>query len=245
MMDEENLSKLFFELASDSRLRILSALAVKPLKMQDVARRLDVTATEAFRQLERLSAALLVARQPEGTYALTAYAKLVLQLSSPLDFALKHREYFATHDVSSLPSQFINRLGELSAATFTADTVESLNRGQRLFIEMKQFGWGIAEGVVPELMGPIMDQQLQKGIKMKFIIPKSKLPPNPVMIPNFEVHGLPEIPFVLAVSEKEAMVCLRTNQGKVDYAGFYGSDMTFLSWCRDLFIYFWDFRPTA
>jgi hypothetical protein len=25
---------------------------------------------------------------------------------------------------------------------------------------MTQFGWGMAEGVIPELMGPVMDQQV-------------------------------------------------------------------------------------
>ena len=59
MENQSELAKLFFELASDSRLSILFELRNEALKMQDVARRLDVTATEAFRQLERLSAALL------------------------------------------------------------------------------------------------------------------------------------------------------------------------------------------
>ncbi len=68
------LAKLFFELASDSRLSILYALQSESLKLQDVARRLDVTATEAFRQLERLGAALIVARQPEGLHDLSLWA---------------------------------------------------------------------------------------------------------------------------------------------------------------------------
>ncbi len=238
--NREELAKLFFELASDSRLSILGELRAETLKMQEVARRLDVTATEAFRQLERLSSALLVQRLPEGTYTLTAYGRLVLQLSSPLGFLLKHREYFSTHNVSALPYQFINRLGELSGATLIADTMESLNRAERLFIEMKQFGWGMAEGVIPELMGPVMDQQLSKGIKMKFIIPESKLPPESPGIANVEIRGLPDIPIIIAMNEKEAMICPRSNDGKMDYSAFYGSDLLFLGWTRDLFGYFWE-----
>ena len=178
MENQVELAELFFELASDSRLSILRELQGAEIKMQEIARRLDVTATEAFRQLERLSAALLVTRQPEGTYTITPYGKLVLQLSSPLSFLLKHREYFSTHDAHVLPYQFIHRLGELDVATFIADTMESLNKAQRLFIEMTQFGWGMAEGVIPELMGPVMDQQVSRGIKMRFLIPESKLPPG-------------------------------------------------------------------
>ncbi len=238
--NQVELAKLFFELASDSRLSILNELQRESLKMQEIARRLDVTATEAFRQLERLSAASLVARQPEGTFTITPYGKLVLQLSSPLNFLLKHREYFSTHDALTLPYQFINRLGELDAATFIADTMESLNRAQRLFIEMQQFGWGLAEGVVPELMGPVMDQQVSKGIKLRFLIPESKLPPSAPNIANMEIRGLPEIPIVIALSEKEAMICLRLNGGKMDYSAFYGIDPVFMGWVKDLFLYYWE-----
>lgn len=49
---DSGLEKLFFELASESRLGILRQLQKENLKMQEIARRLDITATEAFRQLE-------------------------------------------------------------------------------------------------------------------------------------------------------------------------------------------------
>ena len=86
MENRDELDKLFFELASESRLGILHELQAKELKMQEMARRLDLTDTEACRQLQRLSEARLVQKQPNGAYILTAYAKLVLGISSPLDF---------------------------------------------------------------------------------------------------------------------------------------------------------------
>ena len=39
--------------------------------MQDLARKLDLTATEATRQLQRLSQVKLIERTPEGTYSTT------------------------------------------------------------------------------------------------------------------------------------------------------------------------------
>jgi len=238
--NQAELAKLFFELASDSRLSILKELSNEELKMQEVARRLDVTATEALRQLERLGASSLVQRLPEGTYAITPYAKLVMHLSSSLSFLLKYKEYFLTHDISPLPYQFINRIGELSKATFIGDTVESLNRAQRMFIETKEFGWGLAEGVVPELMGPIMADHLQRGIKFKFIIPQDKLPLPSAGLPGMEIRGISEVPAVVAITEKEAAFCLRTFDGKMDYSAFYGCDPTFHGWAKDLFSYFWE-----
>ncbi len=240
MENQEGLAKLFFELASDSRLGILHELQSENLKMQEIARRLDVTATEAFRQLERLSAALLVQRQPEGSYAITLYGKLVLQLASPLDFVSKHKEYFSTHDLSPLPYQFINRLGELSQATHITNTMESLNKGQRMFIEAEQYGLGLAEGVVPELMGPVMDKKIQEGLRFKFLIPESRLPPNSLGIANMEMRGLTDIPFIIAVTEKEALTCFRSIEGRMDYAAFHGKDPIFHTWAKDLFLYYWE-----
>ena len=47
MEEPEGLDVLFFELASESRLNILHELCNFNLKMQDIARKLDLTATEA------------------------------------------------------------------------------------------------------------------------------------------------------------------------------------------------------
>ena len=78
MSNNAGLDKLFFELASESRLSILRELRVEALKMQEIARRLNISPTEAFRRLERLSASSLVQRQADGTFTLTQYCKLVL-----------------------------------------------------------------------------------------------------------------------------------------------------------------------
>jgi predicted transcriptional regulator len=243
MENNDGIEKLFFELASESRLSILRELQTENLKMQEIARRLDVTATEAFRQLERLSAALLVQKQPEGTFAITQYGKLVLQLSSPLEFAFKHKEYFLTHNIWQLPTQFVNRIGELSQTSLIMDTVESLNRGQRMFMEAEQYGWGIAEGVVPELMGPIINERALKGLKLRFLIPESRLPTEarqPATARNIEIRGLSDLPAIVAVTEKEAAICFRLVEGRMDYAGFYGKDQIFLNWVKEVFLHYWE-----
>jgi len=52
------LEKLFFELASESRLGILTELQKHDAKMPEIARKLDLTNTETFRQLQRLNEAI-------------------------------------------------------------------------------------------------------------------------------------------------------------------------------------------
>ena len=242
MENDEGVEKLFFELASESRLSILRELRKENLKMQEIARRLDVTATEAFRQLERLSVALLVQRQPDGTFAISQYGKLVLQLASSLEFISKHKEYFSTHDVMRLPSQFVNRLGELSQAKLGLDTVENLNKSERAFMEAEEYSWGIAEGTIPENMVPIMDERMKRGVKMRFLIPEKRLTASfsSTTVKNVEGRGLSDLPAIVVLTEKVAGVCLHQIGGRVDYAGFFGADPTFHNWVRDLFLYYWE-----
>jgi len=242
-LENAGIEKLFFELASESRLSILRELQKENLKMQEIARRLDVTATEAFRQLERLSAALLVQRQPDGTFAIAEYGKLVLQLASSLDFVSKHRDYFSTHDVMRLPFQFVNRLGELSQAKLVIDTVENLNNGERAFMEAEQYGWGIAEGTIPIHMIPIMNEQILKGLKLKMLIPENLLSASvspTATAKNMKARGLPDLPAIVVLTEKEAGICFRQVGGRMDYAGFFGTDPVFHNWVKDLFLYYWD-----
>jgi predicted transcriptional regulator len=241
-MENEGIDKLLFELASENRLSILRELKSESLKMQEIARRLNVTATEAFRQLERLSASSLIQRKPDGAFTIAEYGKLILQLTSSLEFISKHKEYFSTHDIMRLPTKFVNRIGELSKADLITDTIESINRGERMFLEAEQFAWGIAEGVVPELMGPAMNEQMQKGVKLKFMIPENRLfaDTNPGLAEMFEAKGLSDLPAIIALTEKEAGITFRLLGGKMDYTGFFGKEPIFLDWVKDLFLYYWD-----
>jgi predicted transcriptional regulator len=242
MGERSGLEKLFFELASESRLTILRELKKENLKMQEIARRLDVTPTEAFRQLERLSAALLVQRQPDGTFALAEYGKIVLQISASLGFVSKYKEYFSTHDLMRLPDEFVNRLGELSNAKLEMDTVGALNKGAKWFTEAKQYAWGLGEGTIPEHMIPIMNQQVLRGIQIKMLIPLEFLPAvtQPRTPKNVEVRGLSDLPAIIALTEKMAGVCFRQIGGRIDYVGFFSDDPVFHNWVKDLFLYYWE-----
>ena len=235
MENKEGIERLFFELASESRLGILRELQTRNLKMQEIARRLDLTATEAVRQLKRLSEALLIQRQPEGSYAITQYGKLVLQLSSSLEFVFKHKEYFLTHDIWRLPYQFVNRLGELSQTNLRTDTMESINKVEQILGEAEQYVWGLGEGRFTEAMGTIANEQTRKGVEYKILSP---LPP--AKLKSMENRTLSEIPAVFALTEKEAVISFPLIGGKMDYAGFSGKDPIFLNWVKDLFLYHWD-----
>jgi predicted transcriptional regulator len=99
MAEEKRLDMLFYELASEDRIAILKELCLSHLKMQDVARKLDLTATEASRQLQRMSQAKLIERGAEGTYSTTQLGKLLLTLAVSMEFIYNNDDYFLSHDM--------------------------------------------------------------------------------------------------------------------------------------------------
>lgn len=234
MENEEGVDRLFFEFANKSRLDILRLLEAESLKMQEIARRLDLTATEAFRQLERLSAASLVRRQPDGSYAITQFGKLELNFASTMEFAFKNKQYFLSHDLWRLPQQFVNRIGEFSQTTLKMGLLESTTRSSQIIAEAKKYMWGISIEPMPQSFDEIA-KQIPQGVEYRILSPQP-----PAKLPNLENRTLAAIPLIFAVTEKEAAVCFRFVDGRVDYASFSGSDPAFLNWVKDLFLYYWD-----
>jgi len=240
-MSEDGIERLYYELASENRIQILRQLQRAPLKMNEIARRIDLTATEVFRQLQRLNEALLIQKDQEGAYLLTAYGKLLLQLGSSVEFVFKHKQYFLTHDVTKLPTEFINRLGELSKTTLESDVIASMNKIEKIVKDGDRFEYFLGEKALSH-MEPALRAKSAAGTKFKFLFPKSLLPPNSeVWIEhNIEGRGLQEIPAFLSLTEKEAIICLPSIEGKLDYLGFSGSDSTFLNWAKNLFLFYWE-----
>jgi predicted transcriptional regulator len=202
--------------------------------MNELAKQLDLTTTETFRQLQRLTDASLVKKQPEGAYAITAYGKLILQMTLPLAFLQKNKEYFLTHDISLLPSQFIMRLDELSGAKLLSGMVESTTKISIMIGEAQEFMWGISpEPLMQQL--EVISKDVPKGCEYRVLSPQL-----PKELANLENRTFLNPPIIMAITEKQAAVCFRLIGGKVDYASFFGEDATFRSWARDLFLYYWN-----
>ena len=242
MEDQERIERLFFELASESRLSILQEISKHDGKMREIARKLELTTTETFRQIQRLSDALLVQKKPEGTYAITEYGLLILQFSAFLEFIHKHRQYFATHNVRRLPYQFLNRIGELSQAEFSSDVMGNINAAERIAREAEKYMWG-SGGEQPLNIRAALQEGISKGVSYKFLFPKQFTPKEPT-IPGLakvaEIRSMEDLPFNLAMNEKEAGISFQFVDGRVDYVSFIGKDPVFLNWVKELFLYYWE-----
>jgi predicted transcriptional regulator len=239
--DEEGIERLFFELASDSRLSILCEINRQKGKMREIARKLDLSTTDTFRQLQRLNDALLVQKQNDGSYGITQYGIFVLRFSAILKFLFKNRKFFSSHDFTRLPSQFLDRIGELSKAEVSSDTMASINVVQRIIREADEYVWtGAVEQ--PLSIRHILVESIPRGVKYKFLFPKRYITAAltfPGMERAVEWRAIEDIQVNVVISEKEAGISFYLPNGKTDYAGFFGKDPAFMNWVKDVFQYYW------
>ncbi len=237
--DEGRLSDLYFQLSNADRRRIIEELQKESLKLNEVAKKFDLTPTEASRQMQRLADAGLLEKIPDGKYRATSYAHLILAASIPLDFISKHREYFINHDISQyLPPEFQERIGELFSTVMIPTTMESFNYVAELLTNAKErIDVTIEIGSDPHLQ--IMKERAGERVKIRCMVQESSLPKVESMFSDAgktpEIRLVPKLLVHVYLTEKAAAVAFRHIDGKMTYETFVGEDASFLKWASDLY----------
>ena len=239
---EERVTEIYFLLASTDRRHILSQLQKENLKLNEIAKRLDMTATEALRQLQRLTEGGLLEKTPDGKYRLTSYANLVMDTSSPLDFIAKSKEFFLSHNASPLPPEYRARLGELSEVKLVATTTETFNNTTKMIKDaQKRIDATVEVGFEVHLQ--MMRQRLQEGVKVRWLIQESFLiKAKPMLIIENqipEMRSTPKLSGHVYVTDKAAAITLRRNDGTMSLSSLFSEDASFRKWAGDLFTYEW------
>jgi predicted transcriptional regulator len=241
--ETDGVEKLFYELASESRLSILLELQKKQLHMQEMARKLDLSDTEAFRQLQKLSDASLVHKQTDGSYAITQYGKLVLQFSRSFDFAFKFKDCLLTRDIWRIPEQFIDRLGALRDVSLGVDTIEMVNNSEKLVSRAERYLWIIGDKPMNWIDARITDRVQRGGFEVRLLFDENHrhyYEDKPEAKGVFEKKVIASIPAIMLISEERAAVNLLSVDGRADNAVFYGDKPVFLQWASDLFMFYWE-----
>ena len=240
-MSDDGIANLFFSLASESRLDVLHALSVDKLRMNELARKIDITPTEASRQIQRLQDEQVIQKQPDGEYTLTSYGRLVLHFLPALEFLFKHKQYFLGHDVWRLPSQFISRLGELSQGTLCTEMAGTADRIENMMCSSNNHVWVITDQVMSVHNNAIMDR-ISKGVKFRSLIHERLAQSSKVKLfgKNVERRAASSIPALVVITEKEAFIALLTTDGQLTHSGFFGTDPSFTNWVTDFFLYYWE-----
>jgi predicted transcriptional regulator len=230
-----------FELSSSERMNLLLKLQKQKMKLSHISEKLDMTITETSRHLQRLSEAKLIQKDVDGLYGLTHFGNLALSLISGICFISKNMQYFSEHDLSHMPSDFVERIGELSSIPpGTSDIMTSFRLSEIVLQEASEYMWIMSDQILTSTL-PIIVERMKRGVEFRFIFPENIVPPPGVKPePGAKRRRLPKVEEVILMTEKEAMFGFPDLNGKMDYALLIAKDPTSHKWCKDLFLNRWE-----
>jgi predicted transcriptional regulator len=238
-----SVSELYMLLSSTDRRRIVSELQYSSLHLNEIAKKFDLAATEALRQVHRLTEARLLERVPDGSYRATALSKLVLDTVAPMDFIVRFREFVLEHDVSALPPEFRARLSDLSECTLVSSEVKTFESvTQSLADAKKRIDATIELGFGPAI--EIMRNQVNQGLRVRWLIQENFLPSALRLLRGSEkkpeIRYVPHLTWHVYLTESRASVAFRDLAGRMSYVIFTGESPNFLRWAGDLFTHGWN-----
>lgn len=240
--DTTKIEQLFFELASESRMSILSKLSQESMKMQELGRSLNLTATETFRQLQRLTEVQLISKNIDGSYSITPYGRAILFLCPSFEFLLKNRQYFLNHDIMQIPPEFIYRLGELNGGELRTEIPDNLNRVEQIIKSAKEYLWVLSSRVL-DAHSRAMVEGCKMGLKFRSLHDWSLITSEAEQSEVercIERRYIQRTPGIVIITEKEAVISFPFMDGKPDYVAFFGVDPAFRKWVTDFYLYFWE-----
>jgi predicted transcriptional regulator len=245
----DDIVKLLFDLSSIDRLTLLLTIRKEEnLRLTKLAEKISATIQETSRHLGRLIKANLIEKNSDGFYRLTSYGQLVLLLLSSISLISKTRDYFLSHDVSFLPLEFIERIGELSEYEHAQNVSNVLRHLEQAMSLANEYVWLMADQAL--VTGPSVAQAVSnRDLSVRIIILKSGYIPEQyqrikTLFGNkLELKLLSDenAKIAIAMNEKIAGVCFSDLKGKMDFdSGFRSSSIDFHKWCNDVFNFYWN-----
>jgi predicted transcriptional regulator len=254
----ERLCDLLFELSNEVRLRILFKIEKASMKVTSMARELDITNQECSRHIARLVEAGLVEKDSDGFFNLTQFGRASLRLIPAWIFLSEHNEYFRTHSLEKIPSEFVSRIGEWKDSRLTKNPLITFNSVDSIVKGAEEFVWLIHDQYLLNTL-PLFKAALMKGVRMRTFEPREKQPERILdpLRPDYideddekffmeswktgQVSTMfsEEIDVFMYLSEKQSILAFPLKEGKFDYLGFISSNPSMLGFCQDLFEYYW------
>lgn len=218
----------------------------KEYRLSDIAQRLDSSIQEASKHVTRLREQNLVEKDPSnGYYALTTLGKLVIKLLPSIEFLSQNKEYLLTHNISSLPEEFIERIGELQEYQYNAKVGLVLSFTHQVIRDADKFVWLMSDHSLIDVFD--IERDRDRSLTWRIILPTgSKIDWQNLRSYAKDVHSRIEIGFSheiiagMALNEKIAGLLLPDLRGSLDFnSGFISSNLSFCKWCQDLYSYIW------
>ena len=251
-------SELFMELASETRLSILTYLNERPAKLSSLSREVNTTVQDVYRNLNRLLEEGLVRRSTDNIFHLTEYGMIVMKQIPDFMFMKENKKFFEDHSlVGVIPDKFSQRIGALyNCKTIISATAvfQSLKKMQSDATKSLKI---IVSQAWPE-EGEILIDRANHGVKIFALVGQNTIFPKNVIeniMPKVNVlisKGIMERRMIekvrlatFIVDDRIDALVFPYTKDEVDMTTLIvGRDSLFCEWCTDYFDHMWrDSKP--
>jgi predicted transcriptional regulator len=249
----EHVAELLFILASVDRLTLLSEIAIEKRRLSQLTSKLSATPQETSKHLTRLRDAKLIEKDSEGFFGVTTFGKIVVNLLPSIKFVSENRLYFLSHDISSLPLEFIERLGELQEGHYAEKVGSILTHLQQVAQGAEEYIWLMADHRLGDQEYVTKSGKLESSntLTWRVIVPagssidwaeiRRTVGIHKGRIEYHLIEDPTDIKAGIAMNEKIAGVTFPDITGKLDFnSGFRSDNPLFRKWCQDLFVIHWN-----
>ena len=250
----EDIAKNLFEIASEQRLEILFRLQEKKSTVSVIAKQLEATVPEVFRNFNRLVKAGLIEKEVDGNYSLTLYGTTVLAQIPSLTFLSQHKKYFKNHRYGNVPNKFIQRIGDLSSGNNIKGVVKVLEQWKDIHKNAEEYIYNILTEIpYSQDIIEIVASKAKKDVKIHSILSEQVIVPKArkesfdrLQFQKFIDQGIIErkmqkdVQVVVLLNEKESCIIFPID-GEADMTEMlYSSEPIFHEWCYDYFQHCWN-----
>lgn len=233
-------AELLFELSHPTRLAILQLVDGQAERLTKVARKVDARNPETSRHLDRLGAAGLVEKTPEGAYSATPLGHLLLGSLGGVEFLTANEAYFRTHDLTGLPATFVGRLGDLRHGKTPRGTFSNFAQDEKIFGAAAQ-RLAVLATELPDGSFEAFEAKDVQGSKVQVVVEKGYQGPLPTESVRHLFRAVSKLPMAAAISESAACISFPARGGQMDYSAFFASeDPRFVRWALDVADWLWE-----
>ena len=242
---------LFSVLSSELRRSMMFYLLEEEMSTSQLSKKLEMTLQAMQKHLPKLLNAGIVEKRNDGTLALSQLGLILINQISSVEFLSENASYLKRHCLSSLPSVFLQRIGDLEKFEIIngKDNIEKIENflsetEEYLKIITKQSYFDFDEETISKLenAGVRISQILdENSTNPKLKKEKSRKNTEKHEVKKiFERKTTKNVPLLTCVSEKSACLVFLNDNETIDVNDIlWSKDQKFVSWCNDFFDHYW------
>ena len=243
---------VFSVLSNEIRRYVIFYLFEEDMTASHLSKKLNMTLQAMQKHLPKLIETGIIEKNSDGKISLTEIGHTLANQIPSIEFLSENESYLKTHSLSSLPTQFLQRIGDLEKFEMVSK-FKNNEKYADFLTEAEEYIKIISTQNHFNLDAPTISKMSKKKIRVSQIsdeitpIPKIQKKQKKLqkeLLKQYDVifgkKASKNIPLMTCISENTAYLAFLHKNGSADFDNMmWSKDQKFISWCNDFFDYAW------